>query len=235
MRHPCLFVLMALAFLAPHAFEATAAWADEAAPTPASVQSAADSDSPESSFQLVPDPPCMLPFAILFNVLVLGAMLAALVLAVVVAVFALALICVLLVAAALLALALLVLVAVLVVVVLGAAVAAVAAAILLPCVWIAGISVAVGFLCHGVRSAFRAAFIQLGALAGIACGIGLLWSANELLHLGLKSPWVAGLGAAAGLAGGVAAALLFNWAWGRGLDWIVKRCRTKRPQPTAAP
>ena len=240
MRHPHVIVLLALAFLAPQAFGATAAWADEASPPPASAQNSADADrdSPEHTFQWVPDPPCMLPFVILLDVLFAVALGLALALGILAAVLLFLLLCVLLLAAAFmlafgivfvafLVLAALVLCAVLVALGFGASLALVAAAVLLPCVGIAGLSVAVGFLGHSVRSAFRAAFIQVGALAGIACGIGLLWGSNRLVQLGLTLTWVVLLGGTAGLAGGVASALLFNWAWSRVLDWMGKRYGSK--------
>lgn len=240
MRYPCFSVLLALAFLAPQAFEATAAWAHEAGPTPASAQNSAydDPDSPEHTFQWVPDPPCMLPFVVLLDVLFAVALGLALAFGILAAALLFLLLCVLLIAAAVLlafgivfvaflVLAALVLCAVLAALGFGASLALVAAVVLLPCVGIAGISVAVGFLRHSVRSAFRAAFIQVGALAGIACGIGLLWGSNRLIHLGLTLTWVVLLGGAAGLAGGVAVALLFNWAWTRVLDWIGKRYGSK--------
>jgi len=87
----------------------------------------------------------------------------------------------------------------------------------------AGVSTAVGFLKGRTSTAFRVLFIQLGALAGIACGVAVLWLADRLVHLGLTSTWIVLLGGTAGLAGGVAAALLFNWAWTRVLDWMGKR------------
>jgi hypothetical protein len=196
MRYPCFSVLLALAFLAPQAFEATAAWADEAGPTPASSQNSADDDpdSPEHTFLGGPDPPCMLPCGIVMLILILVALVVALALAVLAVVLPLVLLFVVLLAAAFvlafgivfvafLVLAALVLCAVLVALGFGASLALVAAAVLLPCVGIAGISVAVGFLRHSVRSAFRAAFIQVGALAGTACGIGLLDSLKPDLDL----------------------------------------------------
>jgi hypothetical protein len=207
----------------------------EGDPPPVRAQNADDDpDSPEHTFLGGPDPPCMLPCGIVMLILILVALVVALALAVLAVVLALVLLFVSLLAAAFmlafgivfvafLVLAALVLCAVLVALGFGATLALVAAAVLLPCLWIAGISVAVGFLRHSVRSAFRAAFIQVGALAGIACGIGLLWGSNRLVHLGLTLTWVLLLGGAAGLAGGVAAALLFNWSWTRVHDWIGKR------------
>ena len=90
-------------------------------------------------------------------------------------------------------------------------------------VCVTGVSAAIGFLRGRASTAFRVLFIQLGALAGIACGIGVLCLVNRLAHLGLTFAWVAALGATAGLAGGVVLALLFNWGWSRVLDWIDRR------------
>jgi len=211
----------------------------EGDPPPVRAQNADDDpDSPEHTFLGGPDPPCMLPCGIVMLILILVALVVALALAVLAVVLALVLLFVSLLAAAFmlafgivfvafLVLAALVLCAVLVALGFGATLALVAAAVLLPCLWIAGISVAVGFLRHSVRSAFRAAFIQVGALAGIACGIGLLWGSNRLVQLGLTLTWVLLLGGTAGLAGGVAVALLFNWAWTRVLDWMGKRYGSK--------
>jgi len=89
-------------------------------------------------------------------------------------------------------------------------------------------SVAVGFLRRRPTSGFRALFVQLGAVAGIPCGIGATWLVSWLAH----SHWSTALrllvGSVCGLACGVAVALLFNFAWGRIAGWLLRRYERRK-------
>ena len=84
-------------------------------------------------------------------------------------------------------------------------------------------SVAVGFVRRSPASGFRALILQVGAAAGIPCGIAAAWLAALIAH----SHWSATArllaGATGGLLCGVAVAVLFNFAWGRIAALIIAR------------
>jgi hypothetical protein len=96
-------------------------------------------------------------------------------------------------------------------------------------------SVLTGILRRSVSSGFRALFLQVGAVVGvIAGGIGALvfiWLAK--LPAASTQPWI--IGPLVGLTVGLLAACLFNFAWGRSVDWIAsKLSRRKSEAPERA-
>ena len=90
-------------------------------------------------------------------------------------------------------------------------------------VGVVSFSVAFGFLKKRPSSAFRALFLQAGAIAGLPCGIAALWFATWLFHIEVAPVWVGLLGGLAGIAAGLAAAAAFNFAWTRAIEWARKR------------
>jgi len=96
-------------------------------------------------------------------------------------------------------------------------------------------SVVIGFLQRSVTAAFRALFLQLGAVAGIPCGIGATWLFTWLSHtdwsLGMHL-WIGGL---YGLLSGFLVALLFNFAWSSAVAWLIKRHEKRRTPAPSGP
>jgi hypothetical protein len=90
-------------------------------------------------------------------------------------------------------------------------------------------SVAIGFIRRNPAAGFRALFLQLGAVAGIPCGIAAAW----VIALATHSPWSVTarivVGGAVGLACGISVAWLFNFVWSKIAAWIVTPC-TRRQQ-----
>jgi hypothetical protein len=84
-------------------------------------------------------------------------------------------------------------------------------------------SVVIGFIRRSPASGFRALFIQLGAVAGIPCGIGAMWLVSWLAHSQTSTAFRLLVGSVCGLACGVSVALLFNFAWGKAAGWLLKR------------
>src|SRR5687768_2653756 len=81
-------------------------------------------------------------------------------------------------------------------------------------------SVAAAVFQRSVSSGFRALFLQVGAVVGLLTGaVGamiFIWLAK--VPSGSPQPWV--IGVLAGLVWGVLSACLFNFAWGRIVEWI---------------
>jgi hypothetical protein len=89
-------------------------------------------------------------------------------------------------------------------------------------------SVVIGFIRRSPAAGFHALFIQMGAVAGIPCGIGTMWLASWLAHSQSSTAYRLLVGSVCGLACGVAIALLFNFAWGRTAGWLLKRYESRR-------
>ncbi|EEF57430.1 hypothetical protein [Pedosphaera parvula] len=89
-------------------------------------------------------------------------------------------------------------------------------------------SVFFGFLRRSPASGFRALFLQLGAIAGIACGIGAVWLVSWAAHAHWNPACKILLGGTSGLLCGLLAALLFNFLWGRAATWLLNRCTTHK-------
>jgi hypothetical protein len=116
----------------------------------------------------------------------------------------------------------------------GLAIVALAAALI--SLGIVSSSVVVGIVRRRPGDAFRALFLQLGAAAGIAAGVGVLWLMVSLFDLAIGLGWVILVGGLVGLAGGLAIGLMFNFAWTRATRWTVARInrwRGKKPEAQA--
>lgn len=84
-------------------------------------------------------------------------------------------------------------------------------------------SVALGLIRRSPASGFRALFVQVGAVAGIPCGIGAMWLVAWVaaIHWSIATRLL--VGGVCGMLCGVAVALLFNFAWGRAVAWLLGR------------
>jgi hypothetical protein len=93
-------------------------------------------------------------------------------------------------------------------------------------------AVAVAFLRRNPASGLRALFLQIGAAAGVPCGIAAVclisWLARSEWSLLVRI----GVGGLAGLTGGMLVALIFNWVWGRMAAWILAKFKRKHPDAT---
>lgn len=117
---------------------------------------------------------------------------------------------------------------------LAAGIVVCAAAAMLAGLGIVSSSAAVGLLRRSPSSAFRALFIQLGAAAGIPCGIGAAWSVSALAHAGWSRLFIILLGGGCGMACGIGVALLFNFVWGRIVAWWLERNARRMPMQKEA-
>ena len=94
-------------------------------------------------------------------------------------------------------------------------------------------SVLTGILRRSVSSGFRALFLQVGAVIGvIAGGIGALvfiWLAK--LPAASPQPWI--ICPLVGFASGLLVACLFNFAWGRSVDWIASKLTGRKSEVPA--
>ncbi len=90
-------------------------------------------------------------------------------------------------------------------------------------------SMAVGFLRRSPASGLRAMFLQLGAVAGIPCGMAAAWLVSFLAHGHWSIAARLLVGGASGLVCGVIVGWLFNFAWGTTAAWILARYE-RRPQ-----
>lgn len=84
-------------------------------------------------------------------------------------------------------------------------------------------SAAVGFVRRSPASGFRALFLQLGAAAGIPCGIAGTWLVLSVAHNHWSLAAQLLVGGTAGLLCGVLVAWLFNFAWCKAGAWILAR------------
>ena len=84
-------------------------------------------------------------------------------------------------------------------------------------------SVVIGVLRGSVSTGFRALFFQIGGVFGLIAGSLGAWSFIWLSKLPMNSvqPWV--IGPIVGVAFGLLAAWMFNFAWGRSVEWIARR------------
>ncbi|HEX7860892.1 MAG TPA: hypothetical protein VF773_11230 [Verrucomicrobiae bacterium] len=89
-------------------------------------------------------------------------------------------------------------------------------------------SVVIGFIRRSPASGFRALVIQLGAVAGIPCGIGAMWLVSWLADSQSSTAFRLLVGGVCGLSSGVAVALLFNFAWGRTSGWFLNRIESRK-------
>ena len=96
-------------------------------------------------------------------------------------------------------------------------------------------SVMTAVLKRSVSSGFRALFLQIGGVLGLATGaVGamiFIWLAK--IPSDSPQPWIIGL--IAGLAWGLLSACLFNFAWHRIVGWIaakLPRRKTELPETT---
>lgn len=215
-----LFLVVLAALLAPYAFAATATWAGEAAPAPA--------DTADNRHEFVDDYPDVWMIQVLILVVVVALIAAAvavvlillglLLLAVAVALgLVLAFVCLL---AAIIA-AITVFVFVLVVI---------ACALFILLLPILAVAAAIGVAKRSLSAGIQAVFIMLGAMAGLAAGVGSAEVALWILGLGGGGIWPPLLAGGLGLLAGVAAAVLFNLAWTHALRWAKNRFgKNKRP------
>lgn len=89
-------------------------------------------------------------------------------------------------------------------------------------------SVVVGVLRRSVSMGFRALFLQIGGVLGLIMGALGAWLFILLAKLPMDSvrPWV--IGPLAGVAFGLLAAWMFNFAWGRSVEWIARKLPGKK-------
>lgn len=84
-------------------------------------------------------------------------------------------------------------------------------------------SATIAFLRRSPTQGFRALFLQLGAAAGIPCGITGAWIVSWLAHCNWSVLDRFLIGGVAGFACGVLVAWLFNTTWSRIATWIRSR------------
>ena len=84
-------------------------------------------------------------------------------------------------------------------------------------------SVVIGVLRRSVSTGFRALFFQIGGVFGLIAGSLGAWVFIVLAKLPMTSvqPWV--IGPLVGIAFGLLAAWMFNFAWGRSVEWIARK------------
>lgn len=91
-------------------------------------------------------------------------------------------------------------------------------------------SVAIAFLRRSPASGFRALFIQIGAAAGIPCGVGAMWLVTWLIDAQWSTTARLVVGGGCGLGCGVVVALLFNLAWSRLARWLLGKYENRGGQ-----
>jgi hypothetical protein len=89
-------------------------------------------------------------------------------------------------------------------------------------------SVVIGVLRRSVSTGFRVLFLQVGGVGGLIVGALGAWLFLLLGKLPMNSvtPWV--IGPLVGVAFGLGAAWMFNFAWGRSVEWIARRLPGKK-------
>lgn len=83
-------------------------------------------------------------------------------------------------------------------------------------------SAAVGLATGSPGKALKVLLIQLGALAGAACGIAVAWLLNHVLRMGFAHNWVVVAGVV-GLATGAGVALASGYVGGTVMKRIVRK------------
>jgi len=89
-------------------------------------------------------------------------------------------------------------------------------------------SVVIGVLRRSVSTGFRAFFFQVGGGFGLIMGSLGAWVFIVLAKLPMNSvhPWV--IGPLVGVVFGLLAAWMFNFAWGRSVEWIARKLPGKK-------
>ena len=89
-------------------------------------------------------------------------------------------------------------------------------------------SVVIGVMRRSVSTGFRALFFQIGGVFGLIAGSLGAWVFILLAKLPMNSvqPWV--IGPLLGMVFGLLAAWMFNFAWGRSVEWIARRLPGKK-------
>jgi len=84
-------------------------------------------------------------------------------------------------------------------------------------------SVVIGVLRRSATTGFRALFLQIGGVVGLIMGSLGAWIFILLAKLPTHpvKPWV--IGPIVGVVSGLAAAWMFNFAWGRSVEWIARK------------
>ena len=89
-------------------------------------------------------------------------------------------------------------------------------------------SVVIGVLRRSVSTGFRALFFQIGGVFGLIVGSLGAWTFLLLAKLPMNSvqPWV--IGPLVGVTFGLLAAWMFNFAWGKSVEWIARKLPGKK-------
>jgi MFS family permease len=89
-------------------------------------------------------------------------------------------------------------------------------------------SVVIGVLRRSATTGFRALFFQFGGAFGLVMGFLGAWIFILLAKLPMDSvkPWV--IGPLLGVVFGLLAAWMFNFAWGRTVEWIARKLPGKK-------
>ena len=90
-------------------------------------------------------------------------------------------------------------------------------------------STAIAFVRRSPASGFRALVLQMGALAGVPCGIAAAWVVSWLAHAEWSVLTRILVGGAGGLICGILVGCAFNFVWGKIAAWILLREDAKAP------
>ncbi len=104
-----------------------------------------------------------------------------------------------------------------------AAVVTLLAAAMLVGLGIISTSVAVGIVQRRARSGFRVFFLLCGAAGGVPAGIGTTMTVSWLFNLHFPWRWIIGGGAVCGAIAGLIVAAIFNFAWARIIDYLIRK------------
>ena len=203
---------------APHAFAATAAWAGEAAPAPA-----ATTDNGQDYVDDYPDVWMIQVLILVFVVALIAVAVAVVLILLGLLLLAVAVVLGLVLAFVCLLAAIIAVIATFVFVLV--VIACVLSILLLP---ILAVAAAIGIAKHSLSVGIQAAFIMLGAIAGLAAGAGGTEVAIWTLCPDGCGAWLPILAGGLGLLAGVAAAVLLNLAWTHALRWARNRFCMRR-------
>lgn len=92
-----------------------------------------------------------------------------------------------------------------------------------------------GILKRSTTVAFQAFFLQLAVALGGLGGLGATILSRTMGNGNWESPWRWLLGPAVGALFGLAAASLFNWAWGRAARFVLKKLKIEMPETSCPP